>query len=387
MKLPDVVVEGKENGEGMIIRSQTGKGTEIYGLGIPNVYTDSDWSLGPTWCYLIMGGKKTLIDTGRFGNHEMFKSLLKTIHLDLSDLDRIIITHSHEDHDGNLAEIKASSRAELWAHQLYQAMISYHPNIDEGATHPELPGSCRFCPMPENVRNDCLSYHRERSSVTIDVAVKDNFEVREDQLLFIHTPGHTPDSIGIILEGEVFFTGDTLLPDITPHPSLANFFDSNCSIFPEEFRKGNSIYGLMNYIKSLRRIAEQFSKPFPFTFPAHRLFFNNQFNLIHHASERAEEIIRFHMDRCMDILKIAAQPPSTIEDIAARHFPTRLLKGLGKNLAIDEISAHIEILEECEDIQWTGPEKNTIQPTGTKHFLDRLGVYLNSPIHTLDSTP
>jgi hypothetical protein len=58
MKLPDIVVEGKENGEGMIIRSQTGKGTEIYGLGIPNVYTDSDWSLGPTWCYLIMGKKK-----------------------------------------------------------------------------------------------------------------------------------------------------------------------------------------------------------------------------------------------------------------------------------------------------------------------------------------
>ena len=62
MKLPDVVVEGKENGEGMIIHSQTRKGTEIYGLGIPNVYMDYDWSLGPTWCYLIMGKKKTLID-------------------------------------------------------------------------------------------------------------------------------------------------------------------------------------------------------------------------------------------------------------------------------------------------------------------------------------
>jgi hypothetical protein len=87
MKLPDVVLKGKENGEGMILRAQTGMGTEIYGLGIPNVYTDSDWSLGPTWCYLIMGKKKTLIDTGRFGKHEMFKSLLKAIHLDLSDID------------------------------------------------------------------------------------------------------------------------------------------------------------------------------------------------------------------------------------------------------------------------------------------------------------
>jgi hypothetical protein len=117
--------------------------------------------------------------------------------------------------------------------------------------------------------------------------------------------------------------------------------------------------------------------PFPITLPAHRLFFNNQFNLIHNASKRAEEIIRFHMDRCMDILEIAAQPPSTLEDIATRHFPPRLLKGVGKNLAINEVSAHIEILEDCGDVQWTGPEKNAIQPTGTKKFLDRLGNYVD----------
>ena len=376
MKLPDVIVEGKENGEGMIIHFKTGKGTEIYGLGLPNVYSDSDWSLGPTWCYLIMGEKKTLIDTGRFGNYDMFKSLLKTIRLDLPDIDRIIITHSHEDHDGNLAEIKASSRAELWAHQIYDAMISYHPDINEGAIHPELPGSCRFCPMPENIREDCLSYHRERSSVSLDVAVRDNLEVEEEHLLFIHTPGHTPDSICVILEDDAFFTGDTLLPGITPHPSLASLFDSNCSILPEEFRKENSLYGLMNYIKSLRRIADLSHKPFPITLPAHRLFFKNQFHLIHDASDRAGEIILFHLERCATILKNAAKQPSTVEDVAVRHFPSRLLKGLGKNMAINEIAAHVEILEECGDIQWTGPEMDSLQPTGTSKFRDRLGAYL-----------
>jgi hypothetical protein len=141
----------------------------------------------------------------------------------------------------------------------------------------------------------------------------------------------------------------------------------------------------MNYIKSLRRIAGLASEPFPLTLPAHRLFFNNQFNLIHNASDRAREIIRFHMDRCEEILEIAGKPPSTLEDIAARHFQPRLLKGLGKNLAVDEISAHIEILEECGDVQWTGPEKDSIQPTGTNNFLDRLGVYLSPPEQTLDS--
>jgi glyoxylase-like metal-dependent hydrolase (beta-lactamase superfamily II) len=378
MLLPEVILEGKENGEGMIILYRTGKGTSIYGLGLPNIYTESDWNLGPTWCYLIMGHKRTLIDTGRFGNHDVFESLLKKIGMDLSDIDRIIITHSHEDHDGNLAEILASSQAELWAHQIYHAMISYHPDFVEGATFPDLPGSCRFCPMPESIREGCLSYLCERSLVTIDVAVKDGREVEEDQLLFIHTPGHSPDSICITLEDEAFFTGDTLLPEITPHPSLVNTFESNCVIFPEEFREKNKIYGLMNYIKSLHRIAGLSPEPFPITLPGHRLFRNGHFNLIHEASDRAREIIRFHMDRCTEILKTAEGSPSKLEDIAVQHFPPRLLKGSGKNLAINEISAHIEVLEECGDVRWSGPEMDAIQPTGTKHFLDRIGVYLDS---------
>jgi hypothetical protein len=214
--------------------------------------------------------------------------------------------------------------------------------------------------------------------VTIDVAVKDGLEDGEDQLLFLHTPGHSPDSICIILEEEAFFTGDTLLPEITPHPSLANTFIYNRDIFPEEFREGNRIYGLMNYIKSLHRIAGLSLDPFPITLPGHRLFRRGQFNLIDDASDRAGEIIRFHMSRCTEILKTAERSPMKLEDIAVRHFPPRLLKGTGKNLAINEISSHVEVLEECGDVRWSGPEKDAVQATGTKHFLNRIGLYLSS---------
>jgi len=190
------------------------------------------------------------------------------------------------------------------------------------------------------------------------------------------TPGHTPDSICVILEGEVLFTGDTLLPEITPHPTLATVYESNCRIFPEEYHNGNSLYGLINYIKSLRRIADFPPRPFSINLPAHRLFFNNQFNLIHNASDRAREIIRFHIDRCAEILENAAKKPATLEDIATRHFPPHLLNGVGKNLAIDEISAHVEVLEECGDIQRTGPDLDSFEPTGTRRYRDQLGAYL-----------
>lgn len=376
MQVPDVILWGKDNGEEMVIHLQTKRGTHIYGLGVPNIYAESDWDLGPTWCYLIKGRKNTLLDTGRFGNYDALKSLMEKIEVKLTDIDRIIITHSHEDHDGNLAEISASARAELWAHQLYQPMVSYYPEIDNGALHPELPGSCRLCVMPEKIRNDCLSYHQKRSLLTVDFSIEDNTTVEEENLTFLHTPGHTPDSICVILEDEVLFPGDTILPGITPHPSLALAFEVNSGIFPKDYRQENRIYGLMNYIKSLNRLAYHEGQPYPITLPSHRIYYDKKFNLIHNASERAKEIIRFHMDRCKRILDIAASGLFTIEDIVVKYFTSRLLKGAGKILARNEISAHIEVMEGTGDLIRTGESNDLIQPTGTKNFLTTLGAYL-----------
>jgi glyoxylase-like metal-dependent hydrolase (beta-lactamase superfamily II) len=375
MKTPDVIVKGKENGEGMVIHYKTTKGTDIFGLAISNIYADTDWDLGPTWCYLILGKKTTLIDTGRFGNFELFESLLKSIGKGFSDIDRIIITHSHEDHDGNVAEIIAVARAELWAHTIYPRMISYHLNIDDGAPHPELPGSCRLCRMPETFYRNCLPYHKRRSSLKVDFSIKDDQRLPDEDLSFLFTPGHSPDSICIVLEDEVIFTGDTLLPDITSHPSLVYAFEVNKRILPEEYRRSNDVYGLMNYIKSLSKVAYLNSQPLKATFPGHRLFHNGRFNLLD-SSERAKEIIRFHIDRCRNILRIIDNKPMAIVDVAVQHFPPSLLAGFGKVLARDEIKAHLEIMEACGDIRWTDESKELVKRTGTSNYLKAIEAYL-----------
>jgi glyoxylase-like metal-dependent hydrolase (beta-lactamase superfamily II) len=93
MKMPEIIVSGKSNGEGIVLRYQTVKGTDIFGLGIPNIYLNADWDLGPTWCYLIVGRETSLIDTGRFGNYAVLESMLKSTGKVFSDIDRIILTH------------------------------------------------------------------------------------------------------------------------------------------------------------------------------------------------------------------------------------------------------------------------------------------------------
>ena len=377
MKIPDVILRGKDNGEGMIIHYQTTKGTDIFGLAIPNIWADADWDLGPTWCYLVLGQKTTLIDTGRFGNFEVFGTLLKSIGKEFSDINRIVITHSHEDHDGNLAEILSAAQAELWAHSIYAQMISYHPHIKDGARHPELPGSCRLCPMPENFQKDCLPYHKKRSSLSINFDIKDDQLLPDDGLGFVFTPGHTPDSICIVLEDEVIFTGDTILPEITSHPSLVYAFEANRLVLPEGYRQKNVVYGLMNYIKSLNKITCLASQPLQAMLPAHRLFYNGQFNISQSSSNRAREIIQFHIDRCRDILNIIGNKPTGLEDIAIQHFPLSLLAGTGKLLAVNEVMAHIEIMEECGDICLAGEKKDIAQHTGSNNFLTVMGAYLH----------
>lgn len=376
MKTPDVILQGKDNGEGMIVHHQTTKGTDIFGLAIRNINGSSEWDLGPTWCYLILGQKTTLIDTGRFGNSEILEALMKTVGKELSDIDRIIVTHSHEDHDGNVVDILPAAQAELWAHSIYPGMISYHPHIGDGARHPEMPGSCRHCYMPESFYKNCLPYHRERSSLRVDFAIDDNHLPPDTDLSFVFTPGHTPDSICIILEDEVIFTGDTILPDITPHPSLAHTFKINRRILPEEYRQGNVVYGLMNYIKSLNKVASLASQPLLATLPAHRLFYNGKFNIIHSSSDRAREIIRFHIERCHDILKIIENKPARIGEIATQHFTPSQLAGSGRSMANNEIMAHLEIMEECGDICWVGENKDLVQHNGSNKCLNIIGAHL-----------
>jgi glyoxylase-like metal-dependent hydrolase (beta-lactamase superfamily II) len=375
MKMPEIIVSGKSNGEGIVLRYQTTKGTDIFGLGIPNIYSNADWDLGPTWCYLIVGRETSLIDTGRFGNYAVLQSMLKSTGKVFSDIHRIILTHSHEDHDGSLAEILPSVQGELWAHSIYRQMISYHSHIKDGARHPELPGSCRHCIMPEKFHSTCMQYQRTRSLLDIDFAIDSDQRQLRDSLSFIFTPGHSPDAICVVLEDEVIFTGDTLLPDITPHPTLTSTFEANRRILPDSYRYENTVYGLINYIKSLHRLAGLTPQPMAI-FPGHRLFYNGGLNLIHSLHGRAREIIQFHIDRCRDILRIIDTKPTGLDAIAFQHFPASSLVGAGKLMARDEVMAHVEVMEKCGDVCWVGENRDMVQGTGSSNFLNVIGAYL-----------
>jgi glyoxylase-like metal-dependent hydrolase (beta-lactamase superfamily II) len=371
----DIVRPGKDNGEGVILRYVTRQGTEIYCMGVPLSYSsDDDWGLGPTWCYLIKSDQNILIDTGQFDKFDSLESMLDEAGCPVRDIDHLIVTHGHEDHDGNVPEVLEPSGAELWAHFAFDSMVSYHPDITDGAAHPDFPGSCRCCLLPSEFNNRCLGYHKKRSRIRTDHHARDGSATPDKDLRFILTPGHSPDSLCAVFQDEVMFGGDTLLATITPHPSLMIEYFANGRILPGDYGKNNEAYGLMAYINSLDKIRKQYPDV-GLLLPAHRLLEKGSINYLRPA-ERAREIIAFHRERCGNILGILGARVLGLDEISVELFEPRLRKGWGRYLSQREVMSHLELLAVCGDVAWVEPDKFTARSTGSSGYLEFFAKYI-----------
>jgi glyoxylase-like metal-dependent hydrolase (beta-lactamase superfamily II) len=363
-EIVQVIQKGDANGNGMLLRMKLPSGIEIFGLPTENSY-GGDWDLGPTWNYLVMLDKPFLLDTGRLGMEETLLEMMHTVGIDGKDLDSILISHGHEDHDGGLAEMAERTRAEVRAHTVYERLIRYYPNHAPPDFRKEFPASCWRCFMPESfIAENCLEYHRTRSRLKIR-AIGEGHGERGDGVDIYHVPGHSPDALALILEGEAILVGDTVLPGITPWPNQEAFFHPVEHILGPDFTQAQELFGLRAYIRSLKRLKKIGSDYGDLVvLPAHRLFYAHQWNELD-LGDRADELLEHHIQRCSAVLDIVRQEPKTATEIAREHFEERQLKGYGILMAENEIASHCELLEASGDVRRAGDH---YLATGTMHF-------------------
>ena len=194
----------------------------------------------------------------------------------------------------------------------------------------------------------------------VDRLLHDGEEI--GNLKILYAPGHSPDEICISLD-DVIFTGDHVLPEITPHPTVKSLYpDSLRAKLPEKYRQEDSHYGLKAYLASLNRVREM--NPDILVLPAHRLFNKGRWNL--ETMERAGRILNHHLRRMRRLTKRMSAEGNTLEDLTRSEFKhAKLLRG---NLfaAATEIVSHIEFLEDAGDVEIT-PEQKIIWK-GTEHY-------------------
>ncbi len=144
-----------------------------------------------------------LIDTGHPFQERRIERILRSLGVNPEDIRTIILTHGHLDHIGCLAYLKARSRAVLVCHRSIQSVLE-NGGFEEAV--PRVLGWKLFNPIVSSL------LRKRMKPVQPDRVIDDSLDLIEYGLpgRVIHTPGHSPGSCSILLEGGICFIGDLL---------------------------------------------------------------------------------------------------------------------------------------------------------------------------------
>jgi hydroxyacylglutathione hydrolase len=144
---------------------------------------------------LILGDKITLIDTGVKYSESLIGDYLSSRNRDLSEVERIILSHSHPDHIGSAARIKELTGCKILAHRKEREWIE---NIEQQFSQRPVPGFFNLVDCP--VQIDEFVSGGEELRVAEDITLK-----------FIHSPGHSKGSLNVLFrEDGILFTADSI---------------------------------------------------------------------------------------------------------------------------------------------------------------------------------
>ncbi len=293
-----------------------------------------DNPLGCTNTYLVQGdGDYLLIDAG-WNSAEALRALKKQlaeIGVDLEDISRIVITHAHADHYGLAGRLKQLTRAEITLHYLGRDIISSRNN-DTGQLLERIKQWLLINGVPANelpkAQGTPLDRARMAAAVLPDVVLRggETISIGGFNFQILWTPGHSPGHICLYEPTrKILFSGDHVLPVITP----------NVSLQPQS--KGNPLSDFLNSLNIVKKLDVSA------VLPAHEHVFTG-------LSARVEEIIRHHNQRNSEIMETIKAEPKTAYQVSSEITWMPQLGGVrfkdlapgDKRMAVLETLSHLE---------------------------------------------
>lgn len=283
--------------------------------------------------YLLFAGREALLIDASWDTpdgHAALEAALATRDLGPEAVKTVVITHLHADHVGVAARLR-----ELGARICYHAadeitLRSRYQDIEEFRRHNTVWERLNGCP-------DDLDFVLGRTPLLMDALklvpepdqVLRGGEVLEHgpfRLQAVWTPGHTLGHLCYYEQtNRWLFTGDHVLPSITPHVGLYIHATGN---------------PLTNYLDSLLLLLEYDVR---MAIPAH----GDPFPNLH---DRLEDLISHHHERLAELEACVGHGPATAWEVASRAHWTRRKISLQElspwhwRLALAETVAHLELL-------------------------------------------
>ncbi len=279
--------------------------------------------------YLVKDEPLTLIDTGpktKEALQALREGLRARANCTLSDIKRIVLTHTHEDHCGLAKTILNEAKdVEILVHGWERGHTATRFEFAEqdvllkraGISEDEI-AQMKKMYATIDVYADALD--GSEFDELIDEA---EVEFERGSLRVIHTPGHTPGSCSLVRESDrTIIAGDCVLKHITPNPILS----------PDPFDPTRRFRSLEEYLVSLARIRSF----------APTLIHGGHGDAITDYEEVFNRYLRLIRERGAAVLKKIERNGSTASEVAKEMFPNA--HGVHRFLALSEASAHLDLL-------------------------------------------
>ncbi len=280
--------------------------------------------VGPINIYLVAEDPITLIDTGPKTDEAIvaLTSQIKQLGFRVEDIQRIILTHTHEDHCGLANLLQQASGAPVYVHEWEK-----HNLAERGKTRVDRNLLEKAGVTNEEIAQMSQHYAQVKSyaeAVENLITYRDEheFEFASGALSVIHTPGHTPGSSCLWrVATRTLIAGDTILKTITPNPVLNVDPRNNSHRFP----------ALINYLKSITRLQTL----------APTLIHTSHGDDVSDFDEYVARLRKHTYNRQTKLLSLIPKEGINAHEMAYLLFPK--VKDASRFLAVSETIAHLDL--------------------------------------------
>ncbi len=324
--------------------------TDEVAPGIHRTRIPTPFAVGDVNCYVLRGDPLTLVDTGPNSGTSLdhLERSMRELGLAVEDLDLVVLTHHHMDHEGLLDIVLRRSGAKLAA---FHALTPWLADYRRSAVDDDLFSQALM--RNHGIDDDVVSVvgvlaaalHAYGSAAEVDIALHDGDSLRMGGRDFTvhHRPGHsTSDLVFLDQSDGVLLAGDHLLPHISSNALVTRPLGAAVDAPRPQ--------SLLDYARSLRATSDL---PAKLILPGHG-------DLLTDHTVLVDSRLRDQARRARNIRKLLTSGPLTAHQVAVEMWGRVALTQA--YLTLSEVLGHLDML--LAD----GTVDETVTPAGVTVF-------------------